>query len=144
MRNLCSKWGNFTQQIQFDTRSGYGIETIGCDTHLIVAHDGRIHLYGVEQGDNKNNNNNNNTEPLSLRKDIRVDAADEDGYDLMDKKLAWGPNNTHFIVGYSHQICICEFEAANNEITLVKTIKVPNWEVTNVALAEDYIHCCII
>jgi len=54
-------------------------------------------------------------------------------------KLAWAPDKTHFIVGYPHQICVWKLEATNNEITLIKTIDVPDWEVTNVALTEDYI-----
>ena len=57
----------------------------------------------------------------------------------MDKKLAWSPDKTHFAAGYSHQICVWKLDATNDEITLIKTIDVPNWEVTNVALAEDYI-----
>ena len=54
-------------------------------------------------------------------------------------KLSWAPDKTHFIVGYPHQICVWKFDAANNNIILVKTIDVPDWGVTNVALAEDYI-----
>jgi len=140
-KKICALWGDFTHatQLEFASRSGYGIETIGCDTHLVVVHNGRIQLYGVRQGDINNNNNNNNTELLSLKKDIRVEEGPADEYEVMDKKLAWGPNNTHFVAGYPHKICVWKLDATNNEITLVMTIDVPNWDVTNVALAEDYI-----
>ena len=140
-KNICArdKVTHHIQQFEFDTRSGYGIETIGCDTHLIVAHDSRIQLYVVRQGDD---NNNNATELLSLRNDIRVEEGarhDNDDNELVDRKLAWGPNNSHFVAAYPHKICVWKFDADNNEITLTKTITVPNWEVNNVALAEDYI-----
>lgn len=74
-----------------------------------------------------------------MRKDIRVEEGAEDEYGAMDRRLAWSPDKTHFIVGYPHQICVWKLDAANNDLTLIKTIIVPIWEVTNVALAKDYI-----
>ena len=75
---------------------------------------------------------------LSLRKDIRVEEGVVDEYEVMDMKLAWAPDKKHFIVGYPHRICVWKLDAANNDISLVKTIDT-EWEVTNVSLAEDYI-----
>jgi len=133
------------QQLDFDTNTGCGIETIGCETHLIVAHDGRVQLYEVinEQLEQVGHggDTNNNTELISLRKDIQVEGGVvdyDDEEELMEEKLAWSPDKTHFIVGYPHQICVWKFEAETNEITLTKTIDTA-WEVNNVALAEDYI-----
>jgi len=40
------------QQLEFGTNTGCGIETIGCETHLIVAHDGRVQLYEVNNEHN--------------------------------------------------------------------------------------------
>jgi len=71
--------------------------------------------------------------------EIRVDEGVEDENVVREMKLTWGPDKTHFIVGYPHKICVLKLDASKNEISLVKTITVPNWEVTNVALAEDYI-----
>ena len=127
------------QQLEFGTDSGCGIETIGCETHLIAAHDGRIQLYEVNN--EQHEDNNNTPELLSLRKVIQVEGGtvDYDDEELLEEKLAWGPDKTHFIVGYPHQICVWKLDAAKNEIALINTITLPNWEVNNVALAEDYI-----
>jgi len=138
--------GDFVQQLEYATRNDSGIEIIGCETHLIVAHDGQIQLYEVNHEQQERVHTINTTELLCLRKDIRVEEGAEGDTTtlanlgvLMIRKLAWAPNKKHFIVGYPHQICVWKFEAAKNEITLVKTITIPVWEVTNVALAEDYI-----
>jgi len=135
--------GDFIQQSGFDTSSGCGIETIGCETHLVVAHDGRVQLYEVNNEQHEQvghgSNTNNNTDLISLRKDIRVEEGAENEWEAEETKLAWAPDNIHFIVGSTHKICVFKLDATNNEINLVKTIDVPNWEVTNVALADDYI-----
>ena len=108
---------------------------------MIVAHDGRVQLYAVNHEQHEQvgqaDNTNNNTELLSLRKDIRVEEGDEDEHEIMDRKLAWAPDKTHFVVGYPHKICVWKLDS--DDISLIKAIDVPNWEVINVALAEDYI-----
>ena len=108
---------------------------------MIVAHDGRVQLYAVNHEQHEQvgqaDNTNNNTELLSLRKDIRVEEGDEDEHEVMDRKLAWAPDKTHFVVGYPHKICVWKLDS--DDISLIKAIDVPNWEVINVALAEDYI-----
>ena len=133
--------GDFIQQLEFDISSGCGIETIGCETHLIVAHDGRVQLYEVNNEQHEQvghgGNTNNNTDLISFRKGIKVEEGAENGW-AEETKLAWAPDKIHFIVGSSHKICVFKLNATNNEINLVKTIDT-EWEVTNVALAEDYI-----
>jgi len=132
---VCAKRGNDIQRWQYiRDEDEIRIETIGCETHLIVPHDGVIRLYEVNQG--KDNCTN---ELLSLKNEIRVEEGAGDEYDRIERTISWGPEKTHFVVGYPHKICVWKFEAANNEISLIKTITVPNWEVTNVALANDYI-----
>jgi len=124
------------QDWQYTGNSNNGIETIGCETHLITAHDGMIRLYEV----NKEEPFEAGIQELFIpRNRIRVDegVAEEEGAEDEEMKLAWGPDKTHFIVGCTHKICVLKLDA--NEISLVKTITVPNWEVVNVALAEDYI-----
>jgi len=123
-----------------------GVETIGCETHLITAHDGMIRLYEIKEEPFEAGGGGDAQELFTPRNGIRVyeGVAEEEGIEnedgvVRDMKLAWGPDKTHFIVGCTHKICVLKFEAAKNEISLVKTITVPNWEVTNVALAEDYI-----
>jgi len=124
------------QDWQYTGNSNNGIETIGCETHLITAHDGMIRLYEVvkeapfEAGIQ---------ELFTPRHEMRVDEGAEDVAEDEEMKLAWGPDKTHFIVGCTNKICVLKLDAAKNEISLVKTIDVPNWEVFNVALAEDYI-----
>ena len=114
-----------------------GVETIGCETHLITAHDGKIRLYEVKDGLEEGGGVQ---ELFIKRKEIRVEEGIENENGVVrEMKLAWGPDKTHFIVGCTHKICVLKLDAAKNEISLVKTINVPNWEVTNVALAEDYI-----
>jgi len=114
-----------------------GVETIGCETHLITAHDGMIRLYEVkdelEEGGGVQ-------ELFIKRKEIRVEEGIENENGVVrDMKLAWAPDKTHFIVGCTHKICVLKLDASKNGISLVKTIDVPNWRVNNVALAEDYI-----
>ena len=53
--------------------------------------------------------------------------------------MAWEDDKTHFIVGYTHQICVWKFDKSSNNAILVKTISVNEFEVGNVALADDYI-----
>ena len=107
---------------------------------MVTAHDGMIRLYEVKEelewvelegGLGVIN------ELFTPGNEIRVDEGVEDENVVREMKLAWGPDKTHFIVGCTHKICVLRLDA--NEISLVKTIDVPNWEVTNVALAEDYI-----
>ena len=139
--NKICAWDNVNPSginFDFDTSSSSGIEIIGCETHLLVSHGGQIQVYEVNH-EQERGPDNNDTELLSLRKDIRVEEGPADEYEAMDRRLAWSPDKTHFIVGYPHRICIWKLDAANNEITLVKTITVSDWEVTNVALSEDYI-----
>jgi len=132
---MCAKRGNELQRWQYRENHLHtaGISSIGCKTHLIVTYDGMIYIYEVNQ-----EGQDDSTELLSLKKEIKVEEGRGDSAGAIISSIAWGPGNTHFIVGYPHQICVWKFEAANNEISLTKTIKT-EWELTNVALAEDYI-----
>ena len=73
---ICAQKGDIAtydvQLFEFAAVSSCGIEIIGCQTHLIVAHDGQIQLYEVSHEQQERGDTNNNTELLSLRKDIRV------------------------------------------------------------------------
>jgi len=139
--------GNAVQRWSYNNTNLDSLKTIGCETHLIVATNGHIKVYEITPVETRRDITlqsyhyiHNNTELFILRKDIRVNegAGINDDLDI-EECIAWGPDYTHFIVGYPHKICVWKFDADNNEITLTKTIDVPNWEVTNVALAEDYI-----
>jgi len=125
---------------QYDGNSN-GVETIGCETHLVTAHDGMIRLYEVKEElewVELENGLGSVNELFTSGNEIRVDDGVEDENVVREMKLAWGPDKTHFIVGCAHKICVLKLDASKNEITLVKTIDT-EWEVTNVALAEDYI-----
>lgn len=131
-----SRCGNDIQRWQYrNNQDDFGIETLGCETHLIVPYDGRIYIYEVNQEGRKDNKK----ELLSFKKEVMVEegAGDEEGFVV--RTIAWGPDNLHFIIGYPHKICVWKFDAANNEITLTKTIDFTECEIINVALAEDYI-----
>ena len=132
---VCAKRGNELQRWQYiQNPDDYGgIASIGCETHLIVAYGGMIYIYEVNQ-----EVQDDSMELLSLKKYLTVEEGESDSAGNVTRTIAWGPDYTHFVVGYPHRICVWKFEAANNEISLTKTIKT-GWEVNNVALAEDYI-----
>jgi len=120
-----------------------GVETIGCESHLITAHDGMIRLYEVKEElewVELENGLGVVDELFTPGNEIRVVEGTEDVNGVVrEMKLAWEPDTNHFIVASKHKICVLKLDANDNEISLIKTIDVPDWEVTNVALAEDYI-----
>ena len=125
--------GSVDQRWQYTKRSSCGIPVIGCETHLVVAFDGKIQLYRV------NGEDSSSTELLSLCSSIEVEEGESDADGFINESVAWGPGNSHFIVGYPHQISVWKLDATTDSVSLTKTITVVEFEVKNVALAEDYI-----
>ena len=77
---------------------------------------------------------------LIKRKSIRVEEGAMNEYGAMNRSIAWGSSDkTHFIIGYSQQICVWKFNKRRSRASLVNTITVSEFEVYNVALADDYI-----
>lgn len=73
-----------------------------------------------------------------MKQSINVEEGAPDRYDHIKERISWGPNKTHFIVGYPHQILVWKFDAATSNISLTNTIT-SEFEINNVALSEDYI-----
>ena len=115
----------------YTKRALHGIQSIGSESHLIIPFNGKIEIYEV--------NGVGESTLLSLRRSVSVEkgAGDEDGF--INELIAWGPDKSCFVVGYPHQICVWNFDAVKNNISLANTITVYDWEVINVALADDYI-----
>ena len=134
---VCAKRGNDIQRWQYrNNQDDIGIETIGCETHLIVPHDGRIYIYEVNQG------KDNSTKLLSLKNEIRVEEGAGDEGDRIVRTISWGPEKTHFVVGYPHKICVWKLDAVTSRISLERTFtqrSLACWDVINVALSKDYV-----
>ena len=125
--------GSESQCWDYTKRALNGIQFIGSESHLIIPFDGKIEIYEV--------NGVGESTLLSLRRSVSVEEGAVDGIGFMDELIAWGPDKSCFVVGYPHQICVWNFDAVKNNISLDNTITVNDWEVStgNVALADDYI-----
>ena len=128
---MCAQWENTTQRWEYrtDNRGSNGIQLLGSESHLIIPFNGKIEIYEV----------NMKGELLSLRRSVSVEegARDEDGF--IEEMIAWGPDKSDFIVCYPHMICVWDFDATTNNISLARTITVNDWEVSNVSLSNDNI-----
>lgn len=105
---------------------------------MIVTYDGKIQIFGINH-EAPLGNSNDKTELLSLRNEVVVERGAGDIFGHLSEVIAWGPDKSYFIVGGPHQICVWKFDAATHSISLTKTITVNEFEVRNVALADDYI-----
>ena len=127
---------NDVQQWEYSVHCGNGIPSIGCENHLIVALDGKIQIFEV----NNEEGNNTSTELLTLRNSIAVCEGTEPRFPFgSDTTISWEHDKTHFIVGYPHQICVWKFDAVMHNAILIKTITVNEFKVETVALSNDYI-----
>ena len=130
---ICAQRGNEYECVDYTTRALNGIQLIGSESHLIIPFDGKIEIYEV--------NGVGESTLLSLQRSVSVEEGAVDGIGFINELIAWGPDKSCFVVGYPHQICVWNFDAVKNTISLANTITVNDWEVStgNVALAEDYI-----
>lgn len=129
---MCARRGNDMQRWNYNVSLGNGIPSIGSETHLIVATNGRIHIYEVNLDGRREDDT---AKLILLRQPI---TADSSASEVDTPSIAWGPDKRHFIVCFN-QIYVYKFDKETNSTTLVKSIDVGDLAVANVALAEEYI-----
>ena len=134
-RQVYAQRGNITQiwSYRINNQDGNGIQLLGSERHLIILFNGKIKIYEV--------NSVGESTLLSLQRSVSVEegAGNENRDDFTEDMIAWGPDKSDFIVCYPHLICVWDFDAATNNISLTRTITVNDWNVGNVALSNDYI-----
>ena len=130
---ICAQRESEYERWDYTKRALDGIQSIGSESHLIIPFDGKIEIYEV--------NGVGESTLLSLQRSVSVEEGAVDGIGFINELIAWGPDKSCFVVGYPHQICVWNFDAVKNNISLANTITVNDWEVStgNVALAENYI-----
>jgi len=133
---ICARHGNDLQRWRYNVHMVNGIPSIGCETHLIVATNGRIHIYEVNLDGRREDDI---AELLLLRQTITADSGVNE---LITPTIAWGPDKRHFIICFNNQIYVYKFDKETGNATLVESIDVGDLVVANVALAEDYIVIC--
>ena len=132
---MCARRDNDMQNWQYNVNIGNGIPSIGSETHLIIATNGRINIFEVNLDGRREDGI---AELLLLRQSITADS-NVGRYDT--PSITWSPDKRHFIVCLN-QIYVYKFDKDTNSATLVKTIDLGDFAVANVALAEEYIVAC--